>query len=382
MVEQRRGLGLGPEVAGHVDELEPALARARRPRPLELEAMAERADLGHGRRRAHDRLLAVDPARHADVARGLVGDLAVQAVALARQRRRCAARTWPPVRRRSRAASRRRAGARRAARAPPPPRPTPAAPRGTRRRSSPALDRAAARASIPSHARRSSARHPPSVRDAVAEQTASRFARLVDHAAVRTIGSPAGDDDRVLLVGGVGAVGGDDGPAVRGAEDVARPGGDHRLDGHDQALVQPRTRALVGVVVDGGRLVQAAPDAVAGELAQDAEPARLGDALHRSPDVAQPRAGRRRGHAARQGGPRRGDQALVGAGDRLDGDRRRGVAEVAVELDRDVELDQVAGLDPARARDPVDRLVADADADRAREAVGDDRARAPALGER
>ena len=66
--------------------------------------------------------------------------------------------------------------------------------------------------------------------------------------------------------------------------------------------------------------------------------------------------------------------------DRLDGDRRRGVAEVAVELDGDVELDQVAGLDPARPRDPVDRLVADADADRAREAVGDDRARAAAFG--
>jgi hypothetical protein len=74
----------------------------------------------------------------------------------------------------------------------------------------------------------------------------------------------------------------------------------------------------------------------------------------------------------------RGDQARIGATGRLDRDRRRRIAEVAVELDRDVQLDEIAGLDPARARDPVDRLVADADADGAREPVGDDRARAPA----
>jgi hypothetical protein len=84
--------------------------------------------------------------------------------------------------------------------------------------------------------------------------------------------------------------------------------------------------------------------------------------------------------AALEGRPRRGDEALVATADRLDGDRGRGVAEVAVELDRDVELDQVAGLDPARPRDPVHGLVADADADRAREAIGDDRARSAALG--
>jgi hypothetical protein len=81
----------------------------------------------------------------------------------------------------------------------------------------------------------------------------------------------------------------------------------------------------------------------------------------------------------RQRRPRGGDQPLVGAADRLDRNRRRGVAEVPVELDGDIELDQISGLDLARARDAVDRLVADADADRAREPVGDDRARSAAM---
>jgi hypothetical protein len=95
---------------------------------------------------------------------------------------------------------------------------------------------------------------------------------------------------------------------------------------------------------------------VPGELAQDAEPAGLGDALDGSPNAAQARAGGGGGDAAREGRSRRGDQARVGAAIWLDRDRRRGVTEVAVELDRDVELDEVAGLDPARARDPVNRL--------------------------
>ena len=128
------------------------------------------------RGRAHDDLLAVDPARHADVARGLVGDLAVQAVALAR-----GADVAQPA-----------GGHQSAAEAAQPvvvaqaPAERPALPTaetqasGTPRYQAPKQSRprsGSRRASIPSHARRSSARHPPSVRDAVAEQTASRFAR-------------------------------------------------------------------------------------------------------------------------------------------------------------------------------------------------------------
>ncbi len=69
--------------------------------------------------------------------------------------------------------------------------------------------------------------------------------------------------------------------------------------------------------------------------------------------------------AALRGGGEAGAGRLRSA-DR-DGDARVGV--VAVELGRDVDLDDVAVAQPARSRHAVDDLVVDRDADRAREAV-------------
>src|SRR4029453_4221971 len=93
------------------------------------------------------------------------------------------------------------------------------------------------------------------------------------------------------------------------------------------------------------------------------------------------RAPRRRGRdPARQRRPRGGDQPLVGGADGLDCDRGRRVAEGAGGPAPDIDLYQVPRADPPRSWDPVDGLVAHADADRAREAVGDDRTRPPSLG--
>ena len=139
---------------------------------------------------AHDRLLAVDPS----APRGRRARAGGRSRRAGRGPRSAAptlrspqVATRPPPKPRSQSSSRRR---------------PPSGPRsptaetqasGTPRYQAPKQSRprsGSSRTSIPSHTRRSSARHPPSVRDAVAEQTASRFASAFDHAAVRTIGSP------------------------------------------------------------------------------------------------------------------------------------------------------------------------------------------------
>ena len=67
-------------------------------------------------------------------------------------------------------------------------------------------------------------------------------------------------------------------------------------------------------------------------------------------------------------------------GRRADRDGAAGVGVVAVELGGDVELDQLAVAQAARARDAVDALVVDGDADRAGEVVGQRRGGAGAVG--
>jgi hypothetical protein len=62
-----------------------------------------------------------------------------------------------------------------------------------------------------------------------------------------------------------------------------------------------------------------------------------------------------------------------------DGDADRRVGVVAVELGGDVELHELAAAQPPRAGDPVHRLVVDADADRAGEAVHERRRRPRAV---
>ena len=73
---------------------------------------------------------------------------------------------------------------------------------------------------------------------------------------------------------------------------------------------------------------------------------------------------------ASQPGARRRDEPLRARRHGADRHRDAGVGVVAVELGRDVELHELALLQPPRAGDPVDRLVVDADAGHAGEVVG------------
>src|SRR4029077_2083387 len=95
------------------------------------------------------------------------------------------------------------------------------------------------------------------------------------------------DSDGVLKVGGQGAVGGADRPAVRLHVDVGRAGVHHRLDRQRHPGLEPGQVALAAEVRDLGVLVHLAPDPVADELADDREAGRLDVLLDRGRDVPQ-----------------------------------------------------------------------------------------------
>ena len=129
-----------------------------------------------------------------------------------------------------------------------------------------------------------------------------------------------------------------------------------------------------------GLLVDPAADAVAGELGADAEAAALDLGLDGGADRADVVAGGRGLEAAPERGLRRRRRAAARAGaTRPTGDRAAGVGVEAVELGGDVELDQLALAQPARAGDAVDALVVDGDADGAGEVVVEPRAGAGAV---
>jgi hypothetical protein len=172
-----------------------------------------------------------------------------------------------------------------------------------------------------------------------------------------------GDHDRVLELGDEAAVGRAQRPAVVALDRMGGAGREERLDGQHEALPQ---HGLVVGVLDAGdarRLVQVAADPVAVEVGDDTEAVAAGPPLDGSADVPQRSPGPGRGHglALGQAG---GVEQLSGAG-RDPADRGAGarVGPVAVELGRDVHVDQVALAQRAEHRgDAVRRLVVHADA--------------------
>ena len=112
---------------------------------------------------------------------------------------------------------------------------------------------------------------------------------------------------------------------------------------------------------------------MAGELGDDAKPSLAAGAVNRGADVPERGAGPSRVDPGVERGARRRTRRLRRASTDPDrhGDRRIGV--VAIELRGDVERHEFAVPQDSLAGDGVDDLVLDADADRARIAVGEDR---------
>src|SRR5690606_37116644 len=178
-------------------------------------------------------------------------------------------------------------------------------------------------------------------------------------------GAVVGDGDGVLGVGGVGAVGGAQRPAVGVDLVVAAAGGQHRLDGEGHAGPQRQPAAGTAPVGDGRVLVHAAADAVAAEVARHRVGAAVsgGDGVDGVAEVAEPVAGCGGGDARFQGAAGGVDEGLVGGAGRADGDAEGGVARPAVEVGAAVDAEQVAVAQPVAAGDAVDDGVVDRDAD-------------------
>src|SRR5690606_14173285 len=116
---------------------------------------------------------------------------------------------------------------------------------------------------------------------------AARFAPLLRE----DFHAGAGDADGVFPLGGEGAVGGDDGPAVVEGAEVAAASVDHGLDGEDHVFAQDGATAAFAEVENCGGFVQSDPAAVAALSAHDGKAVFFGVLLAGPADVADGVAG-------------------------------------------------------------------------------------------
>src|SRR6478609_633808 len=182
--------------------------------------------------------------------------------------------------------------------------------------------------------------------------------------------SVVGDEDRVLELGRAPAVTGDDGPPVVPHVPLGGPEVEHRLDGEGHAGLDDGLVVRSGVVVRHDEAgVELEPDAVSGEVAHDAVAEPLRVALDDAADDVD--------LAARAGGSDAAHHRLVRAFDEqagllvdvADEVGRVGVAVDAVDVGRDVDVDDVAVLERPRVGDAVADDLVDARAHGLREAL-------------
>src|SRR6185437_10223463 len=162
-----------------------------------------------------------------------------------------------------------------------------------------------------------------------------------------------GDEDRVLPLRREAVIGGDDRPPVGEAANGGATGVDHRLDRENHARLKFHAGAGLAVMQHLRLFVELAADAVPAEFAHHRKAMALGEALDRCADVAEAGARldlaytaphRRKGHFAQPLGLDRR---------RADVEHPAGVAVEAVLDHRDVDVDDVAGLEHFVARDAV-----------------------------
>src|SRR5919199_941147 len=179
-----------------------------------------------------------------------------------------------------------------------------------------------------------------------------------------------GDGDGVLEVGGEGAVGGVNGPAIPLADaDIVAPERDHGLYGEGHPRQEARARAWPAVVGDLGVLVHLAPDPVGDEIPHDPVATRLGQGLYGVPDIPQPPA-RARLLGGRLEAPPGGLEEPVGLlGDLPDLDGGGRVGHEALVAHADVEGDDVPLFQAVGAGDAVHDHGVGRGADRGRETL-------------
>src|SRR5690606_11696223 len=127
-------------------------------------------------------------------------------------------------------------------------------------------------------------------------------------------------------------IGAREGPPVGPGAGTARPRRDDWLERDDESLRQPGPIARIIVVRHARAFVNASPDAVSAQVAEDAEALPLDLGLHLATHYRQPLARARGAHAAVEGRLGAGDQASTNIRYRRHAYRHRGVREVSVQL--------------------------------------------------
>src|SRR3954470_14321847 len=179
----------------------------------------------------------------------------------------------------------------------------------------------------------------------------------------------ARDHHGVLELRGRPSVHRHDRPTVVPLHHIWRTEPQHRFDREHCAGAQACAVAGLVVVMHVRRGVELLADAMTDELAHDAKSLVLCDRLDGAPDVAHAAPGPHRIDTDVQA-PLRDVDEVPGRGiDVADEERCRAVAVHAVEIDRDVAVDDVAGHERAVVGDPVRDDLVDRRADRLRKAA-------------
>ena len=145
---------------------------------------------------------------------------------------------------------------------------------------------------------------------------------------------------------------------------------DHRLDGEEHAFAQHRAVARPAEMQHARRLVELPPETVAAEIPHHGKTHRFDIGLDGVADVAEMRARPHRLDAAHQRLMRRPHQPARLYADAVpDREHAARIAVPAVQDDADVNIEDVAVAQPARAGNAVADDMVDGCADRLREAL-------------
>lgn len=189
----------------------------------------------------------------------------------------------------------------------------------------------------------------------------------------------ASDDEGVFVMGGETGVGGANGAAIGVEGDAAGAGGDDGFKGDDQAFSENVAGGGIGVIWDGGRLMDSAADTVAAEFTDDMKAMSALFALDGAPDVSGAIAGAGGGEGLAKGALGAMGEFLGLAWSRRNQDAERGIGVIAILFRGEVQFDEIAGEDDAAAGNAVDDFVVDANADIAGKTIDDGRRRARAV---
>jgi hypothetical protein len=159
-------------------------------------------------------------------------------------------------------------------------------------------------------------------------------------------------------------------PSVVIVDHVVSRDGQERLDGQHQTLAKNHLLAVIDAR-DGRVLMESSPDAVTTQVPDDTKPMTSSSLLDGSADIAKTGPRLRRVHRIALCLPCRLEQPRGNEGDFSDGDADARIREVAIQLGRDVEVDEVTGVELAPERgDSMGGFIVHADARGAGKSVG------------